>query len=93
MGAVDPTYPLYPIATILASSMLLSVLVISFARRSRNIGLAFLCFWVFIENLSQAMNSIIWSDNAEVKLYVYCDIGRRLSHISIWKDELSHLVQ
>ena len=34
-----------------------------------------MCFWLFLENLLNAINSIIWSDNADIKLYVYCDIG------------------
>ena len=75
-GAVDPTYPLYPIASILAAVMLLLVLLTSFIRQSWNLGVAFLCFWLFVENLTGGINHIIWSDNADVKLYVYCDIGQ-----------------
>ena len=75
MAAVDPTYPLYPIATFLASVMLLLVLLTSFIRQSWNFGVALLCFWLFFENLTNAVNAIMWSDNAQVKHYVYCDIG------------------
>ena len=77
-GAVDPTYPLYPIACILAAVMLLLVLLTSFVRQSWNLGLAFLCFWLFFENLTNAINAIIWSDNADVKYYAYCDIGQHM---------------
>ena len=76
MAAVDPTYPLYPIACLLASGMLPLVLLTSFIRQSWNLGVAFLCFWLFFENLTAGIGAIIWSSNANVKLYVYCDIGQ-----------------
>ncbi|VDB95832.1 unnamed protein product [Peniophora sp. CBMAI 1063] len=74
MRAADPTYPLYPIASALASAMLLVVLMNSFIRQSWNLGVAFLCFWLFVENFTGTINHIVWSDNAAVKLYIYCDI-------------------
>ena len=79
MGAVDPTYPLFPVASLIAATLLLFVLLTSFIRQTWNLGVAFLCFWLFLENLADGISAIIWSDNAEVKLYVYCDIGT-LSH-------------
>ena len=75
MRAVDPTYPLYPIACFMSSVMLLLVLLTSFVRQRWNFGVVSLCFWLFIENLLGAVNTIIWSDNSDLKLYVYCDIG------------------
>lgn len=75
MTAVDPTYPLRPMACILAAAMLLSVLINNFVRRNWNLGVTFLCIWLFFDNIVRAMNSIIWSDNADIKHYVYCDIG------------------
>ncbi|VDB95521.1 unnamed protein product [Peniophora sp. CBMAI 1063] len=80
MAAADPTYPLYPIACILAAAMLLLVLLTSFIRQTWNLGVAFLCFWLFFENLAGGADAIIWSDNADIKLYVYCDI---VSHLGI----------
>ncbi|VDC01737.1 unnamed protein product [Peniophora sp. CBMAI 1063] len=79
MGAVDPTYPLFPIASILAAVLLLLVLLASFLRHTWNTGVAFLCFWLFVGNVFSAANAIIWSDNADVKLYAYCDIGGSLT--------------
>ncbi|VDC06523.1 unnamed protein product [Peniophora sp. CBMAI 1063] len=78
--AVDPTYPLYPIACLLASAMLLLVLLTSLGRQRVNLGVAFLCFWLFLETLTLGINTIIWSDNADIKLYVYCDI---VSHVQM----------
>ncbi|KZV69107.1 STE3-domain-containing protein [Peniophora sp. CONT] len=80
MDAVDPTYLLYPIACLLASAMLLLVLTTSFVRQSWNLGVTFLCFWLFLELVTFAVNAIVWSDNADVKLYVYCDI---VSHLQL----------
>ena len=74
MPAVDPTYPLYSIACVLSAAMLLHVAFTSFVRQSWNLGVAFLCFWLFFENLANGVNSIIWADNADIKLFVYCDI-------------------
>ncbi|KZV72017.1 STE3-domain-containing protein [Peniophora sp. CONT] len=78
MGAVDPTFPLFPVASILASISLLLVLLSSVVRRSWNLGVTFLCFWLFLENLAHFISAIAWSHNADVKLYAYCDIVSRL---------------
>ncbi|VDC04733.1 unnamed protein product [Peniophora sp. CBMAI 1063] len=82
MAAVDPTYPLYPIACFLAAAMLLLVLLTSFIRQSWNLGVAFLCFWLLGETLGQGANAIIWSDDAVIKLYIYCDIVSHLNMIA-----------
>lgn len=75
MTAVDPTYPLYPIANIVGAGLLFLVLLSCAVRRSWNLGLAFLCLWLFFGTLIDGIGGIIWADNADVKLYVYCDIG------------------
>ena len=75
MAAVAPTYPLYPIACFLSAIMLFLVFFTSFLRQSWNLGVAFLCFWLFLENLSYGANAIIWSDNMDLKYYAYCDVG------------------
>ncbi|KZV71825.1 STE3-domain-containing protein [Peniophora sp. CONT] len=80
MGAVDPSYPLYPVASILAAVMLLLVLLTSFIRQSWNLGVAFLCFWLFFENTTRAVTTVLWSDNTHVMLHVYCDI---VSHLDL----------
>ncbi|KZV66663.1 hypothetical protein PENSPDRAFT_654704 [Peniophora sp. CONT] len=82
MTAVDPTYPFYPIASFL-SAVLLSLIVFSglvLQRWNLNLGVAFLCFWLFFENLANAIMTIVWADNADIKLYVLCDI---VSHLQI----------
>ena len=74
MRAADPTYPLYPLASLSSAFLLLLVLLTGFVRQSWNLGVAFLCFWLFFENLANGVNSIIWADNADIRLFVYCDI-------------------
>jgi hypothetical protein len=76
MMAVDPTYPLYPVSCIVCATLMLLVLTMSFVRQSWNIGLAFLCFWLFWQLLTAGIDAVIWSDSAEIKLLVYCDIGK-----------------
>ncbi|VDC00863.1 unnamed protein product [Peniophora sp. CBMAI 1063] len=78
--AADPTYPLYPIACILTAAMLFLVLLTNFIRQSWNLGVALLCFWLFLENLTGGIDAVIWSNNADIKLYVYCDI---VSHVQM----------
>ena len=75
MGAVDPTFPLYPVASALSSMALLLVLTTNFVRQRWNLGVTFLCFWLCLENITHAVNAVVWSDNDEVRLYLYCDIG------------------
>ena len=75
MQALDPTYPLFPTACFISVVMLLLVLLTSFVRQRWNFGVALLCFSLFLELLSAAIDAIIWSDNSDIKLYIYCDIG------------------
>ena len=75
MRAVDPTYPFYTIALSLSSVLLLLVLVSSFIRQNSNLGVAFLCFWLFFGCIFGAVDTVAWSDNFDAKLYVWCDIG------------------
>ena len=74
MGTVDPTFPLFPIAAILGTTMMFLVLLSSFVRQKWNLGVAFLCFWLMVDLAVGSAGLIIWSDNGIVKDYVFCDI-------------------
>ncbi|VDC07979.1 unnamed protein product [Peniophora sp. CBMAI 1063] len=76
--AVDPTFPLLSVADFLSAVMLLLVLLTSFVRRSWNLGVTFLCVWLFVNGLTAGSNLIIWSDNATIRLHAYCNIVSRL---------------
>jgi hypothetical protein len=72
---VDPTYPLYPIVSIISSACMLLILTTNFVRRSWNLGVSFLCFWLFWSTLTDGIDAVIWADNMDIKLYIWCDIG------------------
>ncbi|KZV62046.1 hypothetical protein PENSPDRAFT_759012 [Peniophora sp. CONT] len=72
-----PGYPAIPVTAFISSTLLLLVLVSSIERRSWNFGLTMLCFCVFIENFFGAIETIIWKDDAEIKLYTFCDFISR----------------
>ncbi|VDC00591.1 unnamed protein product [Peniophora sp. CBMAI 1063] len=72
--------------------MLFLVLLTSFIRQSWNLGVAFLCFWLLLDNLTLGINSIIWSDNADVKLYVYCDIVSHMQLITFTVKPMATLI-
>ncbi|KAI0030274.1 GPCR fungal pheromone mating factor, partial [Vararia minispora EC-137] len=78
----DPTYPLLPVASITSSALLLLLLTTNFIRQSWNLGVTFLSFWLFCELLTIGINAIIWTDNVDIKLYVYCDIISRLDVVT-----------
>ena len=69
-------YPLYPTVCILSAVLLLCVFTTSFMRQNWNLGVSFLCFWLFWGNLTYGINGVLWSDNDDVKAFVYCDIGK-----------------
>ncbi|VDB95525.1 unnamed protein product [Peniophora sp. CBMAI 1063] len=72
--------------------MLLLVLLTSFIRQSWNLGVAFLCFWLFWENLTGGIDSIVWADNADIKLDVYCDIVSHIQEITAVVKPMSTLI-
>ncbi|VDC00339.1 unnamed protein product [Peniophora sp. CBMAI 1063] len=91
-ATVDPSYPLYPIFCVLSSVSLLFVLLTSVIRHKWNLGVTFLCFWLFFENLTYAVNAVLWSDNVDVKHYVYCDIVSRLQMITFVVKPIATLI-
>ncbi|VDC00657.1 unnamed protein product [Peniophora sp. CBMAI 1063] len=92
MGAVDPTYPLFTVASLISSVMLLMVLASNTVRQSWNLGLTLLCFWLFLGSIANAIDSIVWSDNYDVKLYVWCDIDSRLELIVYFVKPMATLI-
>jgi hypothetical protein len=72
---MDPTYPLLPILSIVCSIFMIMVLATSFIRQSWNLGLLLLCAALLVGDLTLGINTIVWSDNADIKALVYCDIG------------------
>lgn len=80
MDAADPTYPLLPIMCIVSCVLLLLMFVNGLVRQNWNLGVAFLCFWLLVDSIIHAVNTIAWSDNFDIKLDIYCNIGECLSY-------------
>ncbi|KAJ7026349.1 pheromone A receptor-domain-containing protein [Mycena alexandri] len=76
--AVDPTYPLYPVLCILSACFMFLVLTHSFIRQSWNLAVTLLCVGLFLDNLTLGINAIVWRDNTDIKVPVYCDLVSRL---------------
>ncbi|VDB95786.1 unnamed protein product [Peniophora sp. CBMAI 1063] len=85
-------YALRLTAPVYISNRLISKSRATGCQNSCNIGVAFLCFWLFFENLTGAINTIIWSDNADIKLYVYCDIVTHLKLITFVVKPMATLI-
>jgi hypothetical protein len=81
MQPIDPTYPLFPTMCILCSALLLCIMMNRTYFQAWNLGLMILCICLFLENLTGGINAVIWADNADIKAYVYCDIGKP---VQIW---------
>ncbi|KAF8149276.1 pheromone A receptor-domain-containing protein [Mycena galopus ATCC 62051] len=79
--AVDPTYPLYPTLCIISAFFMFLILTHSFIRQSWNLAVTFLCIGLFLDNLTHGINAVVWRDNADIKVPVYCDIVSRLQFL------------
>lgn len=72
-------YPALPVMAFVSSALLVLILVTSAVRRSWNMGVTALCFCVLIENFMGGIETIVWKDNADIKLYVFCDFSKTYS--------------
>ncbi|VDC07897.1 unnamed protein product [Peniophora sp. CBMAI 1063] len=72
--------------------MLLLVLLSSFTRHNWNLGVTFLCFWLFVESVADGVGCILWSNNADIKHYVYCDIVTHLQEITFVVKPMATLI-
>ena len=62
--------------------MLSLVLLSSFIRRNYSLGVTYLCLWLLLDDVTGGANYIVWSDNAVVRLVVYCDISSKVPRSS-----------
>ncbi|KAJ7182510.1 fungal pheromone STE3G-protein-coupled receptor [Mycena crocata] len=69
-------HPELAIGAFLASSLVLVPL--PWHWRARNIATLSMIAWLFVANLTYAINSIIWADNLNVVVPVWCDIVTKL---------------
>ena len=84
--AMDPTFPLVPIANFLACILVLSSLS-GRMFKSWNIGACSFGLWVAAESFVRAVNAIIWSDNVDNIAPYWCDIGEFGSALHILRTD------
>ncbi|KAJ6505353.1 pheromone A receptor-domain-containing protein [Mycena sanguinolenta] len=90
--AVDPTYPLYPILCIISAFFMFLVLSHSFIRQSWNLAVTLLCIGLFFSNLGYGIDGIVWRDNADIVVPVYCDIVSRLQFLMNFLPSITSLL-
>ncbi|KAF7367870.1 STE3-domain-containing protein [Mycena sanguinolenta] len=90
--AVDPTYPLYPILCIISAFFMFLVLSHSFIRQSWNLAVTLLCIGLFFSNLGYGIDGIVWRDDADIKVPVYCDIVSRLQFLMNFLPSITSLL-
>ena len=78
MAAADPSFPLLPVANMLCAACLFLLLLVNILRRSHafNVAVNLLSFCLFWETLFNGIGMIVWADNATLKAYAFCDIGK-----------------
>ena len=78
---MDPTYPLVPVANLVACILVLLSLLTGFTWRSWNVGVMSFAIWVMIMSLITSVNEFVWSDDSTIKLDVWCDIGEPVCNV------------
>jgi hypothetical protein len=51
--------------------------------RARNVPTLSLIAWLFISNMTYAINAVIWADSIDIVAKVWCDIGEQLFTLSL----------
>ena len=75
MSAMDPTYPLIPIANFSAFVLSFTTFLVTISARQYNIGVIVFAIWLSILSIVMAIDTIIWSDNSRNSFPVWCKIG------------------
>ena len=63
----------------ISAALVLVILITNTVRRTFNLGLFMICLGLFCLNITFGVGSVVWADNVDIKLYVYCDIGTQIS--------------
>ena len=73
---MDPTFPLAPIVNFLSAILaLLPLFTNALHSGSLNIAIVAFAVWTSVECVTTGVNSIIWSDNVNNLVPVWCDIS------------------
>ncbi|KLO16518.1 STE3-domain-containing protein [Schizopora paradoxa] len=71
----DPSYPFFPIAFFL--SFILVLVPLPWHLQAWNVGTVMYIVWTALACLNQFINSIVWRNDAIVRIAPYCDISIR----------------
>lgn len=71
---MDPTYPLVPIANVVACILVLVSLSKNLFQ-SWNIGACSFAIWIMIMSISVVVNAAVWANNIDNVAPVWCDIS------------------
>lgn len=71
---MDSTYPLVPLANLLACVLVLASMSKSMFQ-TWNVGVCSFAIWVLITGFTIAVDAIVWADDFENSAPVWCDIG------------------
>ncbi|KAJ7160415.1 pheromone A receptor-domain-containing protein [Mycena filopes] len=92
MAAADPTYPLYPTLCIISAFFMFLILTHSYIRQSWNLAVTLLCVGLFLDNLTLGINAVVWRNNADIKVPVYCDLVSRLQFLMRFLPSITSLL-
>ena len=70
---MDPTYPLIPVANVIASTLVLVPLILLF--RTWQISISVYAMWICVKGLTTAVRAVVWNDNTRIVVPLFCDIG------------------
>lgn len=77
LPAPTTMYVELPIVSIVCA--LLVLLPLPWHWRARTVPTISMALWLFVYNIIAAVNSIVWANNAIIRIPVWCDIGMFLS--------------
>lgn len=70
--SLDPTYPLMPVLNFVGG--ICALVPFPWMLQSWNVGAAALSIWVSLKCLNSFINMVVWRDNWELQVPVFCDI-------------------
>jgi hypothetical protein len=76
-----------PTAIISALSLLLPL---PWHWRAGNVATLSIIVWLFVSNIIYAVDALVWADNIDIVIPVWCDISKSLGVIPPFQDMLSH---
>ncbi|KIY66513.1 STE3-domain-containing protein [Cylindrobasidium torrendii FP15055 ss-10] len=73
---LDPTYPLFPVASFIACAI--TLIPLPWHLQAWNSGTCAFMMWTAATSFVRAVNSVIWKDNVENVAPVWCDITTQI---------------